>query len=112
MALDYGSGGSYSVRMEGPFGGSGSSVKLTSFTAPAANWKGAVSPFSQVVEVSGISIASKVDIQLGAEELNKLHSGSFAFVAENEDGVVTIYAIGDRPAEDLIFQATLMEVTT
>lgn len=111
MALDFGSGGTFSVKLEGPFGNAGSAVKLTSFTAAAADWKGAVSPYSQVVQVDGISQASKVDIQLGADELNKLHSGSFAFVVGNENGVATIYAIGDKPAEDLRFQATITEVT-
>lgn len=111
MALDFGSGGTFSVKMEGPFGNAGSAVKLTSFTAAAADWKGAVSPYSQVVQVDGISQASKVDIQLGAEELNKLYSGSFSFVVCNEDGVVTLYSIGDKPADDLVFQATVTEVT-
>lgn len=112
MALDFGSGGTFSVKMEGPFGNTGSAVKLTSFTAAASDWKGAVSPYSQVVQVDGISQASKVDIQLGADELNKLHSGSFAFMAENQDGVISIYSIGDKPTEDLVFQATITEVTT
>ena len=101
MALNYGEGGTFSARMEGPFGNVGSSVKVTSFTAPASDWKGAISPYSQVVAVDGASTNSKVDLQLGAEDLHKLMSGIFAFVAENDEGVVTLYAIGDRPGEDL-----------
>ena len=33
-----------------------------------------------------------------------------AFTAENDGGTVTLWAIGDKPSEDLTFQATLTEV--
>jgi len=110
MTIDYGGGMDLTVTLEGPFGNAGSSVKLTSFTAGGENWKGAVSPWSQVVQVEGISVSSKVDLQLAPGELEKLHSGSFAFVAENQAGEVTLWAIGDRPGENLTFQATVTEV--
>ena len=58
MAIDYGGGGNFTVTMEGPFGSAGSGVKVVSFTAPAEGWKGAVSPYTQVVEVPGISVSS------------------------------------------------------
>lgn len=110
MALSYGTDGSLTVRMEGPFGNVGSAVKLASFTAPAEGWKGAVSPYSQVVEVPGVSVNSKVDIQLSVEQLNLLHSRDMAFTTENDGGVVTLYAIGDKPETDLTLQATVTEV--
>ena len=111
MAIEYGGGSSFSVELEGPFGAVGSSVKLTAFTAPALNWKGAVSPYTQTVAVEGVSVNSKVDLQLDTQVLHKLSSGSFAFTAENDGGEVTLYALGDKPSEDLIFQATVTEVT-
>lgn len=111
MAIDYGGGGNFTVTMEGPFGSAGSGVKVVSFTAPAEGWKGAVSPYTQVVEVPGISVSSKVDLQLPPGELEKLGGRCLAFTAENEEGVVTVCALGDRPEEDLTFQATVTEVT-
>jgi hypothetical protein len=110
MALDFGSGGTFSVKMEGPFGSSGTAIKLTSFTAAAADWKGAVSPYSQVVQVEGISMASKVDIQLSVEQMQIFHDQVIAFTTVNTDGVVTLYAVGDKPAFDCTFQATLTNV--
>ena len=112
MALDYGTGGSITVSMAGPFAGGGSStVKLTEITLLAANWKGAVSPYSQVVAVEGVSVNSLVDLQPSVAQLEIFHEKDIAFSTENDGGVVTVYAIGDKPANDYIIQATIMEVT-
>ena len=111
MALEYGTGGNISVQMAGPFaGGGGSSVKLTEIVLPAANWKGAASPYSQVVTVEGVSVNSMVDLQPSVEQLEIFHDKDIAFSTENDGGVVTVYAVGDRPTNDYTIQATIMEV--
>lgn len=110
MALQYGSGGGISVAMEGPFGGSGAATKLTQVTLPAANWKGAESPYSQVVEVEGVSVNSMVNLQPSVEQLEIFHDKDIAFATENDGGVVTVYVIGDKPSNDYTIQATIMEV--
>ena len=111
MALQYGEGGGITVAMEGPFGGGGGAVvKLTQVTLPADNWKGAESPYSQVVEVEGVSVNSMVNLQPSVEQLEIFHEKDIAFSTENEAGVVTVYVIGDRPSNDYTIQATIMEV--
>ena len=110
---EYGSGGSFSVTMDGPFGGSGGGTtteKLITIYTSADKWKGGTSPFTQVVEVDGININTKVDLQLSAQQLEDLSDQTITFVAENDSGVVTVYAIGDKPESDCEFQATLNEV--
>ena len=111
MALDYGNGGSYTVRMAGPFGsGGGSSVKLTQITLPATAWKGGESPFSQVVEIDKVSVNSKVDLQPDVELLETLRDKDISLVAKNDAGVVTVYAIGEKPTADLTMQVSITEV--
>lgn len=110
MALDYGSGGTITVSMEGPFGGSGSAVKITEVTLLAANWKGAESPYSQVVDIADISVNSMVNLHPSVEQLEIFHDKDLAFTTENEDGVVTVFAIGDKPQNDYTIQASIMEV--
>lgn len=111
MALDYGTGGNYSVRMAGPFaGGGGSAAKLTEISLPAANWKGGESPYSQVVGVEGVSVNSMVTLQPSVAQLEIFHDKDIAFTTANDGGVVTVYAIGDKPTNDYIIQATIMEV--
>ena len=111
MALEYGTGGNVTVKMAGPFGSSGGSmVKLANIALPAANWKGAESPYSQVVSVDGVSVNSKVDLQPSVEQLEIFCGKDLAFTTVNSGGVVTVYAIGDRPKSDYTIQATIMEV--
>ena len=107
MSQQYGSGGGISVQMAGPFSGNGTSSKITEITLYASAWKGATSPFSQVVAVENISINSKVDIQPSAAQLMGLHC---ILVAENNEGAVTVHAIGEKPKNDIILQAALTEV--
>lgn len=110
---EYGSGGDITVIMEGPFSGmGGAEAKITTISAPSANWKGGTSPFSQVVAVDGVSVNTKVDIYLSAEQIQQFRNEDkdISFTAEQEDGVVTILAVGSKPEIDIEFQATLSEV--
>ena len=114
MALQYGQGAGLTVTMEGPFvgggGGGTGEAKLTKITLLAANWKGGESPYSQVVSVNGVSVNSKIDLQPSVEQLEVFHNKVLAFTTENDGGVVTVYAIGDKPTSDYTIQATIMEV--
>jgi hypothetical protein len=44
------------------------------------------------------------------EQLAIFHNKDVAFVTENEDGVVTVYAIGDKPTQDYTIQVSITEV--
>ena len=112
MVLEYGLPQGIEVTMEGPFGGSGSSVKLVTIQLSASEWKGGESPYSQEVTVDGVSQNSMVNLQLTAEQLQEFHDMDLAFTTVNEDGAVTVYAIGDKPEKDYAFQAVLLEVIT
>lgn len=107
----YGVSNNLTVQLAGPYGGSGgAAVKLTGITLPVSGWKGAVSPYFQVVEVEGVSVNSKVDLQPDPQQLEQFRQMDLAFVAENDGGVVTVYAIGDKPRGDCALQATVTEV--
>lgn len=114
---EYGSGGSYTVIMDGPYAGGsigGTDVTMTTIRTSAGNWKGAESPYSQEVEVNGINVNTKIDIELSADQIQHFlaEDKDIAFKAENDGGVVTIYAIGNHPGIDLEFQATLTGVVS
>lgn len=110
MAQQYGAGANMTVLLAGPFGGSGTSVKLTNINLPASAWKGAISPYFQVVEVEDVSVNSMVNLQPSVEQLEIFHDKDIAFTTENDGGVVTVYAIGDKPTNDYTIQATIEEV--
>ena len=96
--------------MRGPLGG-GSDIRLVVVTILASAWVGTESPYSQVVTINGVTKYSKVDLQPSVEQLEIFHDKDLAFVTENDDGVVTVFAIGDKPTSDYTIQATIMEVS-
>ena len=88
----------------------GSGKRKVYVTLPAANWVGEDSLYSQVVEIEGITEFSQVDPNLSAEQVNEFMDKALAFVIENEEGVVTVFAIGDKPVNDHVIQCTITEV--
>lgn len=79
-------------------------------TLLANKWVGNESPYAQVVEVAGATANSQVDLTPSVEQLNTFYEKDLAFVTENDNGVVTVYAIGDKPANDYTIQVTITEV--
>ena len=83
-------------------------VKRDSVTLPTASW----SNLSQTVTISGITVNSKVDIQMDATSLGVLiDSGTSAIWMENSNGTITAKCIGDKPNADMTVQVTITEVT-
>lgn len=83
-------------------------VKRASVILPTASW----SNLSQTVTISGITVNSKVDIQMDATSLGVLiDSGTSAIWMENNNGTITAKCIGDKPNADMTVQVTITEVT-
>ena len=110
MAQAYGGTNSLTVKLVGPFSTSGTQVKLTSVKLLASDWVGEASPYSQVVEIEGVSINSMVNLQPSVEQLEIFHNKDIAFTTVNDEGTVIVYVIGDKPTNDYEIQATIMEV--
>lgn len=73
-------------------------------------WDGDDKVYSQVVDIAGVTAKSKVDLNPTVEQLAIFYDKDLAFVTENEDGVVTVYCIGQKPTNDYTMQATITEV--
>ena len=85
-------------------------VRIAYVNLIAANWVGDASPYSQVVSIDGVTENSQVDLTPSVEQLVIFYEKDLGFVAENEDGVVTVYAIGQKPENDYPIQVTITEV--
>lgn len=112
MAQQYGNSGNLTVKVGGPYGSGGSSTKVAEVVLNTQSWKGATSPYSQVVTIDVVSVNSKVDLSLDITQLESLRENGTALMAENNEGVVTIYAIGNKPAVRYTVQATVTEVVS
>jgi hypothetical protein len=87
-----------------------SPARIADVTILASGWVGEESPYSQVVTIDGVTANSQVDLTPSVEQLAIFYNKDLAFVTENENGVVTVYAIGQKPTNDYVIQATITEV--
>lgn len=90
--------------------GGGSAARIGEVALPASGWVGEGNLHSQVVEVTGVTENSQVDLTPSVEQLVVFYEKDLTFVTENEDGVVTVYAIGQKPENDYTIQVTITEV--
>lgn len=88
----------------------GTTVTIGDVTLLASKWKGSASPYSQVVEIAGVTENSQVDLTPSIAQLAIFHDKDLAFVTENANGIVTVYALGDKPSNDYTIQVTITEV--
>lgn len=86
------------------------SASIGTVELPAANWVGSGNLYSQVVTIAGVTANSQVDLTPDVEQLVVFYEKDLTLVAEQEDGVVTVYAIGQRPTNDYTIQVTITEV--
>lgn len=86
-------------------------TKVASVFLPSSAWRGSNGVYSQVVAVSGVTDKSQVNLTPSAEQLAIFYDKSLAFVTENDGGVVTVYAIGQKPVNDYTIKATITEVS-
>lgn len=84
--------------------------KYATVTLPSSNWTGSASPWSQVVTISGVTANSKVDLQPTATQLIALQNSNIALMTENDNGVVTVYAINNKPTSDYTIQVIITEI--
>lgn len=87
-----------------------SNAKVSEVELLSVNWVGEISPYRQVVNIEGTTPYSQVDLTPSIEQLVVFHEKDLGFVTENEDGVITVYAIGQKPENDYIIQVTVTEV--
>lgn len=88
-------------------------ARIANVTLNASDWEQGSedSLFSQKVDIEGITEYSQVDLTPSVEQLAIFYNKDLAFVTENDNGVVTVYAIGQKPLNDYTIQATITEVT-
>lgn len=85
-------------------------IRTSEVELRADKWVGSENLYSQVVSIDGVTKNSQVDLTPSVEQLATFYHKDLALVAENEEGVVTVYAIGQKPLNNYVIQVTLTEV--
>ena len=98
------------IQILGSLSPSTPTIRIADVDLLAANWVGTTSPYSQVVNIEGVTEYSQVDLTPNIEQLVVFYQKDLGFVTENEDGIVTVYAIGQKPENDYTIQVTITEV--
>lgn len=73
-------------------------------------WVGEDNLYHQVVEIDGVAVNSQVDLTPSVEQLLVFYEKDITFVTKNLGGVVTVYAVGQKPTRDYTVQVTITEV--
>ena len=84
--------------------------KIGTVTLFASSWAGDKSLYSQVVSIEGATKNSRIDLNPSVEQLAIFYEKDLAFVTENENGIITVYAIGEMPQNNYTMQVTITEV--
>lgn len=85
-------------------------AKIGWVTLLAEAWKGAENLYHQVVTIEGVTENSQVDLTPDIQQLAVFYEKDITFVTENVNGIVTVYVIGQKPANDYTIQVTITEV--
>lgn len=88
----------------------GTLPKLTTINIPAFEWTGLSSPYSQTISVNGVNVNSKLDLLPNSDQFKSLQDEEVALTASNNNGVVTIFAIGNKPTIDYTMQLLITDV--
>ena len=84
--------------------------RVATITLSKSAWTGSGEPYSQVVEIATVTTASKVDLQPSAQQIVALQNAEISLMVENNGGVITCYAIGNKPTADYTMQVLIQEV--
>lgn len=88
----------------------GGSARVAYVDLLTEGWAGEASPYSQIVSIDGTTKRSQVYLTPSVEQLAIFHEKDIAFVTENDDGTIIVYAIGQKPTNDYTMQVTITEV--
>lgn len=109
MAQSFGTSSGFTAVFAGPYSGNTEAAKIVELTIPVGGWKGAESPYTQVVDVEGISTNSVVDLAANDAALKVLSESRCVVYLDNDAGTVTAVAVGGKPKANLTLQAIIRE---
>ena len=85
--------------------------RLTNVNIIASGWQGTSSPYFQRITCNGVNTKSMVELRPSPEQIEVLQEDEISLMAVNNDGLVTIYAIGDKPSYNITMQVIITDIT-
>ena len=90
-----------------------STTRIADVELLASAWEDTELPYlyAQVINIPGTTEFSQVNLNPSVEQMAIFYEKNLSFMTENEDGVVTVYAIGQKPMNDYVIQTAIREVS-
>lgn len=90
-----------------------SATRIADVELLASAWKTTEIPYlySQIINIPGTTEFSQVNLNPSVEQMAVFYEKNLTFMTENENGIVTVYAIGQRPLNDYVIQTVIREVS-
>jgi hypothetical protein len=88
----------------------GKVARLGSVTLLASAWEGSGNLYSQEIKIGGITKYSQINLTPTVSQMATFYEKDITFITENDEGVVTVYVIGQKPQNDYTIQASIVEV--
>ena len=85
-------------------------LKSTTITLYENKWVEDGLKYSQAVSINGTTANSKIDLQPSPDQLADFVAGGVSLTTVNDNGVITVYAIGATPEGDCSMQVLITEV--
>lgn len=89
--------------------GAQAKIKTASITLPVASWTGS-DPYTQTVTITGVTAKSRIDLNPSAAVLAAAMEGGYGLIIGNNNGTVTVYAVGAKPTAAITVQVSITEV--
>lgn len=83
---------------------------ISSVTLLAGDWNESGNTYTQTVIISGITVNSMINLQPTPEQLLELQNDEITLMIANNNGVVTAYAMNNKPTNDYTMQVLITEV--
>ena len=99
------------ISMGGGGSSGGSTTRVVDISLPAASWTGSDKRWEQVVTIPGSTANSEVNLTPSMDQLEVFYEKDLTFSTVNRSGVITVQVIGQKPQNDYVIQADVVEVT-
>lgn len=82
---------------------------VTEITLAADDWTGDTSPYTQTLEIPNASPTSQINLHPTTEQIIDLQNQNITLTVGNNNGIVTFYAINNKPAADYNIVITITD---
>lgn len=87
-------------------------VRAVTVSLPASGWEGSGSLYAQKAAVPDLTAGSQVNLTPTVAQMAAFCEKDCCFLTENDGGSLTVWLLGEKPTQDYVMKANVVEVRT